>query len=118
MPSSRPGPDALATRRTSGNWKRKSPRLKRKREDNAMNDKTRHTPENTPAPDPKKAVTVDPVAPLIDPTDVPNMSDEDIDNATGGGLQDDASTQQGNAAQGLQEARDKAQHKDEDEDKA
>lgn len=68
-------------------------------------------PENTPAPDPN-VPTVDPVAPLIDPTDVPSMTDKDINAATGDGLKKDASQQQADAAAGLKQARDAAKGKD------
>lgn len=55
---------------------------------------------------------VENVAPLVDPTDVPTMTNADINDATGDGLKKDASQQQADAAQGLKEARDAAKGKD------
>jgi hypothetical protein len=69
------------------------------------------TPENTPAPDPN-VPTPAPVAPVIDPTDVPDMTNKDINAVSGDGLKKDASQQQADMAEGLKQARDQANGKD------
>jgi len=63
-------------------------------------------PENTKVPAERTDATDEAVAPLIDPTDVPNMTKTDINDATAGGLDEDTGPKR-DAAEGLAQASDK-----------
>jgi hypothetical protein len=67
-------------------------------------------PENTKAPAERTDATDQAVAPLIDPTDVPNMTRADIQDATAGGLDEDTGPKR-DAAEGLAQASDKMKDK-------
>lgn len=61
---------------------------------------------NMTAPEKRDDSTDEPVAPLIDPAEVPNMTKADINDVTADGLKEDTGPKR-DAADGLAEASDK-----------